>query len=155
MKSRFREMNFMEVIGASPKPKSAQDLVIEADELIRNCYRYSDDPENLSKTILELAIKNAGIGNHLADAEALEADAKAHWRYKIEKRKLELVDEGKSATVAESKAELEHFEEGQEYRQLKKAVTLLKLKRDDINRIFEGGRSRLSVIKADLRQVEV
>lgn len=131
--------------------KTPQEIVSDADDQIREIWRSVDDPETLSQAILRLSVLNAGIGNFLHEAMLEESAAERHYKFMLDKQKLALVDEGKSATVAESMAKIAYNDTLKNWHEKTHAVNILKLKRNDVDRIIDAARSRLSLIKLDIR----
>lgn len=135
--------------------KEVATIVSEIDDVLRDIWRHFDDPENLSRDILKLAVLNGGLGNGLADAFDNERRAEIVYKHAVDKLKLQLVEKGDSATVAESKAKVEETNKLSVWLEDQHRLTVLKLKRQDTDSAIDAARSRLSLIKQDLRnQVE-
>jgi hypothetical protein len=137
--------------------KPIDELVAEIDTLIEAQWQHQSDPENLSIALHKLEVKIGMLSPHVAQAEYDVNTAKADYEVDFDKLKLEYMKEkdekGKavSATVAESRARIDMADDMLELYAIKKAHTLLKLKREDTQRIVDAARSRLSLIKQDLR----
>lgn len=132
--------------------KTPEQLATEIDDLINTIWRSLDDPETLSKTLEQLAVKYRGIGNYLHEAYNEQIDAKRRHDHYVETQKLHYVGQGDSATVAESKAKIDSHDQKEKLDEANKRLTWLKLAREDIELNLDVGRSRLSLIKGDIRQ---
>lgn len=132
--------------------KPLESIITDIDNLLRDFWKHIKDPENLSQDILKLSVLNGGLGNYLAEAHETERQAEATYKYEVDKLKLELVKAGDSATVAESKAKIERFDLQAEWLVAQHNLTVLKLKRQDTDSAIDAARSRLSLIKNDIRQ---
>lgn len=132
--------------------KEPLQLVDEIDDLLREIWEHLENPELLSFDILRLAVKSGGLGTHLIEAEFDMDQAESQYKYQVDKRKLELVKQGESATVSESTAKVELQEDYSAYLERKKAYKAIKIKREDTDRAIDAVRSRLSLVKTDLRR---
>lgn len=132
--------------------KDALTIVSEIDDLLRGVWTHLEDPQNLSLDILKLAVLNGGLGNWLAEAQDTERHEEANYKNMVDKVKLSLVATGDSATVAESKAKQLNYSSLQLWLQAQHTVTVLKLKRQDTDQAIDAARSRLSLIKQDMKQ---
>lgn len=137
--------------------KSALDLVNDIDGKAKALYKSLDSPEDISKILFEMAILSVGLGNYLIEALDNERRLDSKYKYDLVERKLELVsktnpstDKLYSATVAESIAEQEISNEA--LLESKRQVDILKIKRADLEKVIDTGRSRLSLIKNDIRK---
>lgn len=138
--------------------KSPDQLVSEMDEIIRGMWTHLEDPENLSTDILRLAVLNVGIGNALVEAQDLLNVANTEYKHSFETFKLAAMQDkdenGKkvTATAAESMATVEMKEAADYINVLTKALMTLKIKRQDTDSVIDAARSRLSLIKNDIKQ---
>lgn len=131
--------------------KTASSIVTEIDDLLRDIWKHISDPENLSTDILKLAVLNGGLGNWLAEAQDIERKAEVDYKHRVDEYKLGFVKDGDSATVAETKAKLAHHDVMQDWLTAQHNATVLKLKRHDTDSAIDAARSRLSLIKGDIR----
>lgn len=134
--------------------KSPQQIITEIDSILSVIWNSLENPDILSREILKMSVLYAGLGNYLAEAREAERKAEQHYKFLIETTKLDYVAAGDSATVSESKAKVEAHEAQETYLQSAKRVDMLKLKREDVERILDATRSRLSLIKGDIRQAQ-
>jgi hypothetical protein len=132
--------------------KDVATIVQEIDDVLRDIWKHFHNPENLSTDILKLAVLNGGLGNGLAEAFDAERRAEASYKHSVDKLKLENVTKGDSATVAESKAKQEMFVDQIKWIEKQHQLTVLKLKRQDTDSAIDAARSRLSLIKQDMKQ---
>lgn len=132
--------------------RPAEDIVADIDTILKEVWQHLEDPENLSKDILKLAVLNGGIGNWLAEAQDLERRVEAAYKHDVDRKKLDYVKAGDSATVSESKAKLDLAEQMDAWLDAQHQVTVLKLKRQDTDQAIDAARSRLSLIKQDIKQ---
>ena len=130
--------------------KSATELITDIDEITKSI---KDNPESLSTAVVELAQKNTGLGNWLAQAQeaerALDRDLKiARNRVVVEGRK---ADGKKAVGALEAEALLGTEELWSELVEVQNAVGLYKIKRNDVQTLIDSLRSRLAVIRNDMR----
>lgn len=130
--------------------KSAKELIEAIDTTSRSLKL--DDPEAISKDVVALSQYNMGLGNWLADA--MEAERGLDRDLKLARQKI-ILDLRKTKTAvaeAEAKALMQTEDEWNQLLEVQNAVQLYKIKRIDTQMLVDTIRSRLSVIKEDLRQ---
>lgn len=128
------------------------DIIQKIDADCEAINRKWEDPEGLSVIILRLALSNKTLGDLVSMAEYEMDVARAHYEHARESRKLELVKAKMGAGVAESTAKVETDDQLQDALETKRKYGLLRRKRDSLNTIIDATRSRLSLIKGDIRR---
>lgn len=137
--------------------KSPDQLIKEIDEIVRGLWSHLEDPETLSRDIAQLSVLNYGLGKALALVVGELIDLETDYKHDFEAAKLETMEspreDGKkvSATAAESVARVQLRELAEEIARLEKAVAAFKIQRSDTEQVIEAARSRLSLIKQDIR----
>lgn len=111
-----------------------------------------DDPNYLADLLLELGSYYATLGSHVADADRNANLAEAHYKYEREARKTDLVMDGATASLADSKARVATRDEEEGYIVLKHKAKLLSLARDSLGTNIDTIRSKLSYIKKDMEE---
>lgn len=136
-------------------------LITEIDTLTSEITEAINNPETISKCLLQIALKNDRLGNLYVMALDMERVAKTDYEYQLDESKLKIMatevdDKGKrvSATYAESRSRIRKKDLLDELNTAKHTVDVLKVKRNDIDRIIDAARSRLSLIKNDIKRVE-
>lgn len=132
--------------------KPAIEIVNEIDAKSKELYNNLDDSETISKTLFELAILSVGLGNHLIEALDRERQLESSYKYKIDVRVLEGVEAGEAVNKSELKARKELNTHKDNWLEAKRQVDILKIKRADLEKVIDTGRSRLSLIKNDMRK---
>lgn len=139
--------------------KSAADIVAEIDDVLRDIWKHMEDPENLSRDILKLSVLNGGLGNWLAEAQDLERRMEAAYKHDVDARMLNIRETEKNEKghppaidYAKAKATIEKAEQLDAWLDGQHQVTVLRLKRQDTDQAIDAARSRLSLIKQDIRQ---
>lgn len=128
------------------------DLITKIDSDIQAIARNWANPDGLSGIMLRLAKNNSYLGDLVTEAEAAMDEAKHEYEHLLDTRALGLMDDQKvSKTYAESKAKIEFKPDFENYLTAKKNYGLLKRKRDSLDTIIDTARSRLSLIKGDIR----
>lgn len=139
--------------------KTMIELIKEIDELAKELFKPEslENPETISKIILELSVKNMGLGNMVIEAMDFERQAETQYKYEVDKTKLDIMrterddkDKSVSATYSESKAKIETKQLLDEWNECKHKLDVLKVKRSDLDKVIDTGRSRLSLIKQDI-----
>lgn len=120
--------------------------------------RQWQDPENLSAIGLRLALNFEKLGDLVTESESIMDAAKSDYDHHIDTRTLELVktmdnDTGKlyGAGVAKQMAEAEYHEEWVAYLETKRKYGRVQRKRQAVEKIMDQVRSRVSLIKGDIR----
>ena len=131
----------------------AKDILDQIHERAQTVWKSKDDPETLSRVLVELAGLNWGLGQWLADAEEAERDLKTEYEYHRAKFMNEQTETAGSVAKAEILATLDDNlkEEKKEYNVVKHGLELYKLRRRDTDKLMDAIRSRLSLIKQDIR----
>lgn len=132
--------------------KTAEQIVAEVDDLVRAVWSAWEDPETLSGLILKLSVLYAPIGNYLAQAREEERWEETMYKSAVNKGKIHYVSEGDSATLAESKSHEDHTQDKNDWVETQNRVDTLKLKREDVEKLIDAARSRLSLIKGDIQR---
>lgn len=145
-KAQFR---FYETLLEITENDTPLQIVNEIDALIHQATREVNSSENLSRTLVLLADRNNDLGTLLHEAQTAEAEAEREYKYQVDKTKLDYVKAGDSATVAESKAKVDHKAALDKWHDWKKNASLLKIKRESVDSYLDNGRSRNSTIKGD------
>lgn len=132
--------------------KTAEQIVAEVDDLVRDVWNAWDDPETLSGLILKLSVLYAPLGNYLAQARDEERKMDTYIKYHFANHKRSHIEHGDSVALAETKArtELENQYKDQDF--AANRIDILKLKREDVEKLIDAARSRLSLIKGDIQR---
>lgn len=109
-----------------------------------------EDPSYLADLLLELGSYYATLGSHVAEAEQGASLSESHARLAREQLKLTYVEEGDSATVAESRARVDTAVDEQDAIGLAYKAKLLRLSRDGLGVTIDVIRSKLSFVKRDM-----
>lgn len=131
--------------------KTIDKLVAEIDDYTRDIWKQLESPGDLSETILRLAVLNMGLGNHLADTVEMHDKLELKLKYERELIKLSAMKEGETAAKAESLKIVDTKDMADDLYSLAHIVNVLKIKRADIEKVIEASRSRLAVIRDDMR----
>lgn len=132
--------------------KTPEQNVEQVDELVKQIYTQLDNPEYLSRSVLALSVLYAGLGNYLVEARDQERVLDVAYKVEFGRVKLKYVKEGDSATIAESRARLDLVGFAENILAANKRVDILKLKREDVDKLIDAARSRLSLIKGDMQR---
>lgn len=132
--------------------KSALDLVNDIDEKAKALYKSLDSPEDISKILFEMAILSVGLGNHLIEALDSERQLESGYKASLDKHVRVGIEEGDAVNKAELKARHLSKDEKLKWLESKRQVDILKIKRADLEKVIDTGRSRLSLIKNDIRK---
>lgn len=137
----------------SDTKKSPTDIIKDIDKLAKDIFGSLENPETLSMTIVELAVLNVGMGNWLADALEAERNLDTELKYLKQKHITEgRKQDGKKAIGAlEAEAVVNTKEKQDELLEIQHAVQLYKIKRSDTEKLIDATRSRLSIIKQDIK----
>jgi Mg/Co/Ni transporter MgtE len=130
--------------------KSATQLVDEIESKSKSLYLNLDDSETISKTLFELAVLSMGLGNHLIEAQ--DADRVAETLYKHNMDEAIALNSDMPFNKAELEAKRQLHSEKVRWNEAKRQVDVLKIKRGDLDKVIDTGRSRLSLIKGDIRK---
>lgn len=135
------------------------DLVEEIRKDEEAINRHWTDPEMLSAIILRLSIKSSTLGELVTESENAMDRAESFYKHKIDTRTLDLRTETDSETgkkyavgVAEVLARVEVEEDKETYLERKRVYQTLKRKREDLEKVIDAARSRLSLIKGDIQR---
>lgn len=131
--------------------KTPEELVNEADDILRVIFNSLDNPEIISTKLLRLAVIYGGIGNCLAAAQNAERQAETTYKYELNKKKASYMKAGSSATAAEVPATVDVKKYRDDWDSWKHNASILKIKREDIEKVIDTGRSRLSFIKQEIK----
>lgn len=132
--------------------RTPEEIIQDVDDLVRAVWTDWENPEKLSEDLMKLAVLYTPIGNLLAEARDDERREEADYKYRVEVDKLDHIAEGDTATKAESKAKVQHREQQKIVFTLTRQSEALKFKREDVEKLIDAARSRLSLIKGDLRR---
>jgi len=132
--------------------KTPEQIVQDITDSIGAVNKYWADPEMLSAINLRISLAYEGLGNLVTDAESAMDDLKHDYELNVDQLKLSYVQEGDSATVAESKAKIELALDYKAYLKAKSNYNQLKRRREAVESILDQSRSRLSLIRGDIRQ---
>ncbi len=132
--------------------KSATQLIDDIESKSKGLYANLDDSEHISKTLFELAILAMGLGNFLIEALDNERMAESTYKSQLDQRVRMGIQEGEAVNKSELKARQESLGEMSKWLKAKRNVDVLKIKRADLDKVIDTGRSRLSLIKNDIRQ---
>lgn len=133
-------------------PPAASDPIAQVAKLTTDIRQSKADPETLSLALVELALLHETLGTMLA--EALEAERSLEMQLKFEKQRdiLALRKAGEVTLVeAEAEAVTRAKPLADEWLEAKKSADLFRIKRDDIQKIIDAGRSRLTTIREDIQ----
>jgi hypothetical protein len=131
--------------------KPLTELLENIDERAARVWSAQNDPETLSKVILELSGINMALGEYLAAARADKASMKTEYEYNYNMAKLKYISDGLSATHADSQAKVDFYELRKVLDQRTEYVAMLTAKRKDTEQIINDGKARLGVIREDMR----
>lgn len=141
--------------------KDAQELLTEIDRVIADCYRAvkteADEPQTLSKALVEIPILLNGFGYWVAEADADVADSKDTRDHHLDTAVLHYMKTREtSKTEAESAMRItEDYRVKQlKYLEAERVAKRMKKKWDSLDKTFDGIRSRLSVVKSELERGE-
>lgn len=149
---KFKQFNFHETLSESTNAEASPEQVItKVDKLIFSLRTLQDDPENLSKALDNLAILARLLGKFLVAAEEEANITKTQYNYLLNKQTLEYISGGKAAGVSETMAKQALKPELDTLYKWQHNVSVLKIARDDIDRIINTNRTRISLIKGDIR----
>lgn len=126
-------------------------MIERVNEAMEAINRHWADPENLSALILKLSLIYGELGDLVTEAEFEMDSVKERYDYDVATRILELVEEGSSVAAAEPRAKQEYRQGFREQLTAKKNYGILKRKRDSVEKVIDASRSRLSLIKSDIR----
>lgn len=147
---------FLETLIHEPATRTIGDILEDIDTLTKEAYATTGKPQEVeikSRAVSDIPALMKGLGYYLADAELDAALAKDDLEYMKLKKEKEVIDGGKSVAVAERTAgtDDELIQAKERLRKAQHNYKVLKLQYDSTDRQFEGWRSRLSVIKNDIR----
>lgn len=131
--------------------QSNEELLKSIEAKAREVWKHKDDPETLSKLLVDLSVLNWGLGQWLSDADDAERTLKTELDYQRAKIIKTLTGAGDSIAKAEVEATLNLQDKRKEYNEVKHGLELYKLRRKDTEKIMDALRSRLSLIKQDIR----
>lgn len=107
------------------------------------------DPDWLSQAAVKLATLNSFIGEHVAQAFYNAATYEAGYKLQREKKKLEYLDKGTTASEAESRKIDDTEEELERWNHSTYMHKLLQIKRADTSELIDTIRSRLSYMRVE------
>lgn len=129
----------------------AKDILEQIHQRAQVVWKDKDNPENLSKILVELAGLNWGLGEYLVLADEAERELKTELDYEKAKIVNEITKSGESVAKAEIQATLGTREKRKEYNQVAHGKELYKLRRKDTEKLMDAIRSRLSLIKQEIK----
>jgi len=132
--------------------KTAEDIIVGIDNLIRQSYQEWESPEGLSKMLMDLASLKLGLGYWVAYASDQERQADGELKIMREKLKLSYVDSGMTATKADAKKVIETEEMQKGYNKLAYSKELFRIKHTDTQSMIDALRTRISLIKGEINQ---
>lgn len=148
---RKEQFRFYEtLLEITPGNDTPLQVVNEIDALIHKARTEVNSSENLSRSLVVLADKNNDLGALLHEAQTEEGEAEKEYKYLVDKSKLAYVKGGDSATVAESKAKLDHKDALDTWYSWKKNTSLLRIKRESVETFLRMSQSRNSTINKDV-----
>jgi|ERR1019366_7876786 hypothetical protein len=127
------------------------DVIKQIDEDLEAINRHWEDPNELSALILRLSLRYGDLGDLVTEAELEMDEQKATLDYTqadLIRKSLNL-DQTAAWSAANAKAETQ--EQIKSYLTAKASYGKLKRKRDSVEKIIDAARSRLSLIKSDIR----
>lgn len=132
--------------------KTAVQLIDNIETKSKGLYANMDDSETISRTLFELAILSMGLGNHLIEAQDAERVAETLYKHNLDEAVAEALKSEMPFNKSELDAKRRLHNEKVEWNEAKRNVDVLKIKRADLDKVIDTGRSRLSLIKEDLRK---
>ena len=130
----------------------ATDILKQIEAKAREVWANKDNPETLSKLLVDLSVLNWGLGTYQSDADDAERTLKTELDYQRAKIVKQLTGAGESVAKAEVEATLNLKDKRGEYNEVKHGLELFKIKRRDCEKIMDALRSRLSLIKQDIKE---
>lgn len=129
--------------------KSADEIIKELADLVRDGWKHKDDPEMLSKALYDISALNWGLGQWQAEFEEAERAMKAE--LEVEKAQLtkDFVDAGDAVNKAEIKVTIQLSGKRKEYNKAASSLARVKISRESNEKVIDAARSRLSLIKKD------
>lgn len=127
------------------------DTIEQVNQDLAAINRVWQDPESLSALILRISLKYGELGDLVSEAEG-EMDAqKERYEYDVAKQVIQGVKDGRSVASSEAEAKIDYREAYRLYLTAKKNYGSLKRKRDSVEKIIDAARSRLALIRSDMR----
>lgn len=133
------------------KAPDAKEILEQIHERAQAVWKSKDNPETLSKVLVELAGLNWGLGEYLVLADEAERELKTELDYEKAKILDQLTKSGESVAKAEIQATLSSRDKRREYNAVAHGKELYKLRRKDTEKLMDAIRSRLSLIKEDIK----
>jgi hypothetical protein len=110
------------------------------------------DPDWLSQAIVKLATLNSFLGEHVAQAFYDASTYEAGYKVMREKKKLEHLERGATASEAESRKIDDTEMELERWNQSAYVHKILQIKRSDTSELIDTIRSRLSYMRTEREQ---
>lgn len=132
--------------------KTAVQLIDDIETKSKGLYASMDDSETISRTLFELAILSMGLGNHLIEALDEERKLDSLYKFSIDNTTMKFVQDSQPVNKAELMSRESNYHLKKDWLKAKRNVDVLKIKRADLDKVIDTGRSRLSLIKNDIRK---
>lgn len=133
--------------------KSADEIVKEIKDRLRDVWKYKENPEELSRLGNELVVLNFAMGQWLIEFDDQEREAKTALDLQEADTILELVEkQDHKVNRAELKAKVKLGDDRRAYNQIVNAVTKVKIVRNDTDKALDMLRTRISLIKGAIEK---
>lgn len=131
--------------------------IVEATDKVQNEMEgHLDDVDALSADILKLGVYRSRLGDYLVKLNDEVRNQESHLKYLKATRMTELVQgdaskekKGMAVNRAELQVTEELYDEQLDLNKKSKAQDLIKIKRGDMGRLIDAGRSRLAFIREE------
>lgn len=127
-------------------------IIKEAGQRVREIWKHKENPEELSRLGVELTALSWAIGEWYADFDNQEREAKTEIDLEHADLVEKYINQDMPVSRAEVKAKVDLGSKRREYNKIMTGVTKTKIARHDIEKCVDMVRTRISLIKEDLRK---
>lgn len=126
-------------------------IVEQIDSDLKAINKHWSNPEMLSALLLRLSLSYGELGDLVSASEFEMENLKEQYDYETTKTITELTKADKSVASSQLEAKLIHRDKYKTYLEAKYSHTIVRLKRQAVEKIIDASRSRLSLIKGDIK----
>ena len=132
--------------------QGAEDIIKNIGKRIREVWQNAENPQELSRIGDELVVLNFALGMWLVDFDNEERTTKTDYELGLLAKQDSYIESGQTVSRSEIKAKLETANAKRLYNQIVSAVSKVKICRQDTAKALEMLRTRISLIKENLKE---
>jgi hypothetical protein len=130
--------------------KDISQIIEEIGEKVKKVWVYSEDPENLSKTLNDISVLNWAMSQYQVQYEEEERALKAELDLSKAKLLEEFTAQGEPVNKAEIKATIQLAQMRKDYNKVASLLERIKITDRANAKVMDSARSRLALIRKEV-----